>query len=455
MATEARSKRLAFGDFQTPLELALEVTVHLAHQGFRPRSILEPTCGRGAFLLAALEQFPQIEQAVGVDINSQYLSELGHATCSDARVRLIQSDCFTTDWRALVLSLPQPVLILGNPPWVTSSRLGVLGSANAPRRDARAVKPGIEALTGKSNFDVSEWLLRSWIEAIEGVDARLVMLVKSSVARRLMLHLPITLGATYRPIAATKHFGAAVSACVFDVYPGGPPALSFRGLLVSNPSDFARRANLAADSPTPWRSGIKHDASKVLELTPQRTSFKNGLGEVVELEETHLYPLLKSSDLSHKSAPTPRRTLLATQRKPGESTDQLSVTAPQTWDYLERHSAILDARASSIYRRAPRFGIFGVGPYSFSPWKVATSCLHKKLQFHAIGPHNGKPVVFDDTCAFLSFEGREEAIEAAWLLNSQPAAEFLQALIFWDSKRPLTIEILRTLSIGALRDNQD
>ena len=456
MIPSARGTRLEFGDFQTPLAFAREVTAHLAQQDFHPRSMLEPTCGRGSFLLAALELFPQLERAVGVDINSQYLSELHDATRSDPRVSLIQSDCFTTDWKVLLSSLPQPVLILGNPPWVTSSRLGVLSSANAPEREAGAVKPGIEALTGKSNFDVSEWLLRRWIEAMEGVDARLVMLVKTSVARRVMLQLPSNLGATIRPIAAKKHFGAEVSAGVFDVHAGGPQVLSFRGLLVANPNCFGKRATLAADPPTPWRSGIKHDASKVLELIPLGgADYRNGLGEVVELEETYLFPLLKSSDLSRQATPTPRRTLLTTQRRPGEPTDQTSETAPRTSAYLQRHAAILDARGSSIYKRAPRFGIFGVGPYSFSLWKVATSCLHKKLQFHAIGPHNGRPVVFDDTCAFMSFDEEETAMEAASLLNSQPASEFLQSLIFWDSKRPITIEILRTLSINALRDNQN
>ena len=299
-------------------------------------------------------------------------------------------------------------------------------------------------------------LLRRWVEAMQGADARLVMLVKSSVARRIMLHLPSGLGATIRPIAAMKHFGAAVSACVLDVHPSGPRVLSFRGLLVSNPTDFHKRTNLIAEPPTPWRSGVKHDASKVFELTPLGgASFKNGFGEVVELEETYLYPLLKCSDLSHQTVPTPRRALIATQQKPGDATDPISENAPLTWAYLERHAATLDARGSSIYKRSPRFGIFGVGPYSFTSWKVATSCLHKKLQFHAIGPHNGKPVLFDDTCAFMSFEGREQAVEAARLLNSQPASEFLNSLIFWDAKRPITIEIIRTLSINALRDHQE
>ena len=263
----ARGKQLEFGDFQTPDELAREVLAAIHQDGFQPRSLLEPTCGRGSFIKAGLDQFPSLQAVVGVDINSIYLNEL-RQNAGDARVRLIEADCFAVDWRELALSLPQPILIAGNPPWVTSSRLGVLGSGNSPIRDSGAVKSGLEALTGKSNFDVSEWLLRRWIQAMDSLDARLIMLVKSSVARRLMLDLPSTLGATQRPIPAKQYFGADVSACVFDVHRGGPRILRHNGMLVADADLFRKHASLGAAQPGAWRSGVKHDAAKVFELEP-------------------------------------------------------------------------------------------------------------------------------------------------------------------------------------------
>ena len=53
--------RREFGDFQTPLTLARDVCALLVRSGIRPKSILEPTCGRGSFLVASLEHFSSAE----------------------------------------------------------------------------------------------------------------------------------------------------------------------------------------------------------------------------------------------------------------------------------------------------------------------------------------------------------------------------------------------------------
>ena len=43
-----------------------------------------------------------------------------------------------------------------------------------------------------------------------------------------------------------------------------------------------------------------------------------------------------------------------------------------------------------------------------------------------------------------------EAELLAGLLNSEPAAEFLSAFVFWDSKRPITVDVLRRLDVRRL-----
>ncbi len=94
--------------------------------------------------------------------------------------------------------------------------------------------------------------------------------------------------------------------------------------------------------------------------------------------------------------------------------------------------------------------MFGVGDYAFAPWKVAISGFYKDLQFTVVGPHAGKPVVLDDTCYFVPCRSEEEARYVASLLNSVPAREFYSATIFWDAKRPVTIETLERLDLSAL-----
>ncbi|MYF19184.1 MAG: hypothetical protein F4218_00700 [Synechococcus sp. SB0677_bin_5] len=77
--------------------------------------------------------------------------------------------------------------------------------------------------------------------------------------------------------------------------------------------------------------------------------------------------------------------------------------------YFCAHGEQLDGRRSVIYRGKPRFSIFGVGDYTFAPWKVAVSGFYQIPRFVKVGPTGGKPVVFDDTVYFLSCRPEDEA----------------------------------------------
>ena len=88
---------------------------------------------------------------------------------------------------------------------------------------------------------------------------------------------------------------------------------------------------------------------------------------------------------NRKAVPAPNRWMLVTQTCVGEETSTIRERAPRTWAYLEAHGAALDRRGSSIYRGRPRFSIFGVGEYTFAPWKVAISGFYKRLAFKVVG----------------------------------------------------------------------
>ena len=200
-----------------------------------------------------------------------------------------------------------------------------------------------------------------------------------------------------------------------------------------------------------WRSGIKHDCSKVMELEQiYDTLFLNGIGKKYFLEEKYLYPLLKSSDIGNGRIENCRRFVLVTQQSVGDDTSNIQNIAPQTWQYLLDHDNFLKSRKSSVYKSKPPYSIFGVGSYSFKGWKIAISGLYKQLKFCLVKPIKGKPVMFDDTVNFLSFETEEEAEFIFKLITSTPAIEFLDSMIFWDEKRPITIDILKRLSLKAV-----
>jgi hypothetical protein len=122
------------------------------------------------------------------------------------------------------------------------------------------------------------------------------------------------------------------------------------------------------------------------------------------------------------------------------------------WSYLNGHRAQFEARKSSIYKAQTPFAMFGIGDYSFARWKVAVSGLHRHPRFLFVPPVKGKPVLFDDTCYFLSFDNAPEARMVAGILNSKPGLEFLDALIFPESKRPITVDVLERLNLAAIAE---
>lgn len=473
MAQEKRAKT-EFGDFQTPRSLARDVCLVIKRTGFLPASVIEPTCGRGTFLQAALEVFPGASRLLGVDRDPRYVREAKvvlSRSNQDRQVQVLQSDFFNTDWPSLLADLPKPLLILGNPPWVTNAALGALGSANLPEKANHDNLQGIDALTGKSNFDISEWMLRQNLAWIAERPGTLAVLCKTAVARKVLSYawshkLPIELAAIHR-IDAKLHFNASVDACLLVVscQPGATskdcgdyPSLEATtpdvvfgvqdGTLVANIRHYERWHDLLGRGLSGWRSGIKHDCSKVFELVRKDAEYENGLGIGVDVEAEVVFPLLKSSDLARNRRP--RKWLLVPQRTTTASPEELQRHAPKAWQYLLENTALLERRGSSIYRNRPRFSIFGVGDYSFSPWKVAISGLYKKIEFAEIPPFQGRPVVLDDTCYFFACRSEQECQALLELVESEPAREFWSAFIFWDAKRPITAHILNLLDFAAL-----
>lgn len=466
-----------FGDFQTPPSLAADVCRFLAQRGVAPATVVEPTCGLGNFVLAALDAFPSAG-CRGLEIHPGYVEKLTAALGARAdggRCGLTTGSFFNVDWKTRFAGLKGPVLVLGNPPWVTNARLGTLGSSNLPEKTNFQGHVGLDALTGKSNFDISEWMLVRLLEALAGRRAWLAVLCKTAVARKALVHawkagIPVD-WAEMRAIDAKSHFGAAVDACLLacalspdgratdcrvfpDLRTDRPASvIGWRdGQLVADVPAYERWKHLIGAGPYQWRSGVKHDCSKVMELRKEPGGFRNGLGDLAELEDEFVYPMLKSSDIANGHTDDPVRWMLVPQRSVGEDTAAIESRAPKTWAYLVRHGAALDRRGSSIYRNRPRFSVFGVGDYTFAPWKIGISGFYKRLAFTAVGGAGGKPTVTDDTVYFVACQSEREARLVAALLNSDVAKEFFSAFIFWDAKRPITVELLRRLDLRALAD---
>lgn len=457
--------RRARGDWPTPAALADAILARLVATDPLPAAVLEPTCGAGAFLRAARRAVP------GATLHGYELDAEHHANARRAvpEAALHAADAFAVDWRAVVGALPAPCWIVGNPPWVTASTLGTLGQ-KAPVRPGAA--RGLDARTGRANRDVAETLILAWLDAARARPGpfTLAMLCKASTARRVFEHIlahawPLT--GTLTTVDARAAFGVAVEAVLLHVRPAAAPATSWPvypsldaphptralaacdGFLTGDRAAFeATRALTQADAgDRPWRSGVKHDAAPVLELVRRDGALWNGAGARVDVEEDVLYPLAKGGDLDHGRAAGSRFLLLPQHALGDDPAATWPDRFPRAWAYLQAHRARFQARRSAIYRGRPDYAVFGLGPYTFAPHKVAVSALGKAFRFRALGPVEGRPVLVDDTSYLWACQGADEAAEVATFLNGPDAQAFLRARTFADAKRPLGRRVLDALTL--------
>jgi methylase of polypeptide subunit release factors len=473
------SPKKEFGDFQTPLSLARRVTALVAQKEKHFGTIIEPTCGVGAFLQAAAEQFGPSPKYLGFDVNPDYVgaARVALARIGPPKATVQHRDFYATNWKQFLSEQLGPVLIIGNPPWITNAGMGVINGKNLPTKSNFQGHSGLDAMTGKANFDISEWMSVQLAEALQLNGGTLAMLLKTVVARKLLVHcwsksIPIIDAAIYR-IDAAEHFDAAVDASLVVIECGesakpkraqvfGQLSRAIRptatialedGTLIADLDAYHATKHVAGGSPLRWRSGIKHDCSKVMELEFSDRKLKNGLGELLDLEPDYLLPMFKTSEVAGGRVDHCHRRMIVTQRCIGEQTAGIAERAPRTWSYLQRHRALLSKRGSSIYRGKPDFSIFGVGDYTFSPWKIAISGMYKSLRFVKVGLYQAQPVVFDDTTNFIPCPSETAATMLLSLLESDEARTFYKAFIFWDAKRPVTVDLLGRLNIHALAES--
>lgn len=465
-------QQIEFGDWQTPPALARAICRRIQEAGIDPQVVIEPTCGKGHFLFAALEVFKGLQDALGVDINAQYLSQVQQKLQGanwPATVQLRQADSLRVDFSQVCARFQgKRILILGNPPWVTNSALGGMQSNNVPEKSNLKQEKGLDAITGKGNFDIAECITICLIEAFENAQASLVLIVKNQVIKNL-LHLQKSKNYRFERIAqfeidAKAEFGVDVAASVLWIDFGAPKTYQCQvsdfytqrakrrfgwhaECFVADLQHYESVQSMEGRCPFVWRSGVKHDCAKVMELTHKAGALFNGFKEQVDVESEVLFALVKSSGIAKIEQALGKRFVLITQQAMDADTAALKQTAPKAWRYLLAHSQWLDARKSAIYRNRPRFCLFGVGEYTFQKYKVAISGLYKTHHFALLGPYAGKPVVLDDTCYSIGFASFDDARIVQTVLNGALVQSFLSAICFGDSKRSINKEQLMRIDL--------
>ena len=458
-----------YGDYQTPVDFAEKVCIYLKeYRHIKPSAIVEPTCGIGSFLKSSL--LFNANEYYGIEINPEYC-EICRNAISDKRVNIINSDFFAFSSKALIKDKRQ-ILVVGNPPWVTNSTLSALGSDNLPIKANFKELKGIDAITGASNFDICEYIILQLINEYRNTNTIISMLCKTSVARNVFKELKRNyinfLSCDILEFDAVKVFGINASACVLLIQLSAETTSSnICGVYdFENPEtrksqfgylDGQFYSNLDVDTENfdgrccfEWRQGVKHDCSKVMELTMRNGTLQNGQKETVHIEDDIIFPLIKSSMFKSPIIHSFSKYVIVTQKKAREETKHLEQDVPKTWEYLIDNVELFESRKSSIYRGAPMFSMFGVGDYSYSKYKVGVSGFYKQPLFSVLYSDDDKPVMTDDTSYFICFDSYDMAYVAMLLLNSEKVQGFLTSIAFLDAKRPYTKKVLERIDFDKI-----
>lgn len=294
------SLKKEFGDYQTPLVFAQKICSYLKDQkGVNPSAVLEPSCGIGNFLKSSL--IFDATEFVGIEINPEYC-DVCRKKLADHRVKIINQSFFNTPLHNL-FNPSSSLLIIGNPPWVTSSTLSVLESTNVPLKINFKGLRGIDAFTGSGGFDICENMILSLLNEYQDRDTTLALLCKTTTARSVFAEL-MRCGIRFQECEivefdAAKVFGISAAACLLFV------KLSTNSSQTCNSqyTDFCNirsmddvhrvKAVLRCKNGSvyvnglaeleefdgrccfEWRQGVKHDCSKVMELKSAIEEAKN------------------------------------------------------------------------------------------------------------------------------------------------------------------------------------
>ncbi|MDJ0725368.1 MAG: N-6 DNA methylase [Prochloraceae cyanobacterium] len=469
-----------FGDFQTPPELIELILKSIDFRGSKWPRIFEPACGQGNFIISLLqnESPPKEIQAIEIQENHLKIAKKRAKNFPNTSVFIQNQKIFDLNFQKdLNWQTSGSLLVIGNPPWVTNSQLGIEGSNNLPKKTNLKNLSGLEAITGSANFDISEYIWLKLIKELAEEKPTIALLCKTSVARNVLKFAfdnSLAIEESFiKKIDAKKWFNASVSACLFfikigslakkyqaDIYkdlqakqPISTMGLTSSGQIIADLKAYKRSFFIEGISSLNWHQGLKHDAASVMELTYDNNlkGLKNKLGKNVNVEPEYVYPLLKSSDIFHGKNPT--KSVIVTQKCLGSDTLHLQYNAPKLWKYLNTYIERFEKRKSSIYRGKPPFSIFGIGDYSLTHYKVGISGLYKIPKFRAIGLVKGRPVMLDDTCYFIACFSPEQVAFITSLLNHPVCLNFIYSCFFDDAKRPITKKLLKRIDLKAILEN--
>lgn len=166
-----------------------------------------------------------------------------------------------------------------------------INSKNLPQKSNFKKTNGIEDITGKANFDIAEYISYQLLDSFHNQNSCLALLIKKSVAKNIVYEQKKERykieNMTLYNFDAKKEFDVSVAACLFiaklglgrakqckcmNLYGLGQPYYFgwTNDCFVANISDYQHYASIDGKCQLTWWSGMKHDCSKVMELSKKK-----------------------------------------------------------------------------------------------------------------------------------------------------------------------------------------
>ena len=426
--------------------------------GWQPDDdLLDPTCGDGAFLRAAVRRRiatgtrDLVAGLRGIDIDPAAVNAARVAVreLAGAEPEVEVGDALDATGEAR--------FVVGNPPWV---RWSALPPAYAARVKALGAV-GRDRWVGGIEPDVATVITQHAVRSLLAPGGTLAFVITGTVfANESSEHFRRFEGAKVLLVedyAAVRPFAEATHATLLVLRKGEPTTypVPYRvhrrdgvAELLAAPvpgTDAGPWLKGTAQQHATWRrifgrgtyrarKGVTTDLNgaffvraegnggETVRITNDPALGRKDLPQVTaEVEAEHVFPLLRGRDLQTG----PSLHVLVPQRgmhgDPG-----LATTAPLTYAYLERFRPSLERR-SSLRRYQPGkpyWSLWNVGPYTFSPHKVVWREMSGRFEAAYVGP---EVVVCDHKLYFVPCDSENEGRYLANVLNAPTVTEAVSA----------------------------
>lgn len=414
----SRETRLQEGIFFTQPGLVNEICSHFDFSYIE--SVLDSAAGSGNFLIPLAEKYPNI-QFYGIEKNPEIYKSTRDIVDNYPNIHYFHGDCLLDSF-----AIPSCDLYLGNPPFANHSDL--------PSEYRNQLQPlwyshlhipkDFSLLLGRSRADIAQLVFQVTLERYLKPEAQIGVVLPDSL-----------LWGKAAAMGFQKTLGFAVEKLV-EI----PEAKAFEGTRRSSFYVIARKGGKTR-YPIPLQDRDGREGSVELRQGHWQLSFdrphhwpENWLGyyrarqgintlganqlfffhEKPEIEEELIYPLLGSSDIKAWRSEPGRWCMLPYKEGRILSPQRLESDYPLSWRYLLSKKDKLQARKSRFAQKN-WYGLFGIGDYTFAPYRVTWRALGaKKMQAAMVT----RGIPNQALHGYISLENRDEAYYLTALLNS-------------------------------------